>query len=444
MKIIKAIIVQVCTAAITLTAMSQENQGVRFENCLTWEQVIEKAKTEHKYIFVDCYASWCGPCKAMDKNVYPNDNVGELMNARFVSVKVQMDTSKSDGETVKRWYADAHKIMEEYKVNAYPTFLFFSSEGTLVHRGLGYQDPGGFIKMVNNAEDPRMQVYTLLHEYQQGKKDYATMPYLAASVNMLLKDKELANAIGNDYLQNYLYKQGDDEIYTKENLGLIGTYVQSTREKGFDIFLHNGRKIDEIVRPGYAQAVVDHVITGEFVTPNLHEKHLRTTPLIDDPDWAGIALSIRKKYEKATSDRIIVNAQLLFYMNKKDYPNLEKAFIHKQEKYGLDTAGMAYLFTNNMIWDVIFLHSSDKASIDKGIQWMKIICAAHPNSPTELDTYANLLYKAGRVNEALAVEQNAASIEDANAEKGKRTPDKTYAQTVVKMKNGEPTWNLPN
>ncbi len=36
---------------------------IHFENGLSWEQIKEKAKAEHKYIFVDCYATWCGPCK---------------------------------------------------------------------------------------------------------------------------------------------------------------------------------------------------------------------------------------------------------------------------------------------------------------------------------------------------------------------------------------------
>jgi thiol:disulfide interchange protein len=45
------------------------SKGIRFEHGLSWAQVKEKAKAENKYIFMDCYATWCGPCKAMDKNV---------------------------------------------------------------------------------------------------------------------------------------------------------------------------------------------------------------------------------------------------------------------------------------------------------------------------------------------------------------------------------------
>src|ERR1700744_5232469 len=70
--------------------------GIHFETGKTWDQVLAKAKSEKKYIFVDCYATWCGPCKMMDRDIYPKDSVGNYMNSRYVSVKVQMDKTTMD------------------------------------------------------------------------------------------------------------------------------------------------------------------------------------------------------------------------------------------------------------------------------------------------------------------------------------------------------------
>ena len=61
-------------------------QGIKFEEGLSWEQVKQKAKTENKFIFVDCYATWCAPCKMMDKYVYQNDTVGEFVKDKFIYV----------------------------------------------------------------------------------------------------------------------------------------------------------------------------------------------------------------------------------------------------------------------------------------------------------------------------------------------------------------------
>src|SRR5437016_7533889 len=78
-----------------ISQVNDDSKGVQFEKNLNWQQVLAKAKAENKYIFLDCFATWCGPCKLMDKNVYPNDTVGNYFNQNFISVKVQMDETKN-------------------------------------------------------------------------------------------------------------------------------------------------------------------------------------------------------------------------------------------------------------------------------------------------------------------------------------------------------------
>src|SRR4051812_34660552 len=68
-----------------------EGSGITWVDNLNWQQVLKKAKKEKKYIFVDCFTTWCGPCKKMDKVVYTNDSLGDFLNAKFISVKLQMD-----------------------------------------------------------------------------------------------------------------------------------------------------------------------------------------------------------------------------------------------------------------------------------------------------------------------------------------------------------------
>ena len=73
------------------TAMAQ---GIAFEpEGTTLEQASVKAKAEKKLIFMDAYTTWCGPCKMMAREVFPQAKVGEAMNPKFISVKIDMESA---------------------------------------------------------------------------------------------------------------------------------------------------------------------------------------------------------------------------------------------------------------------------------------------------------------------------------------------------------------
>jgi thiol:disulfide interchange protein len=70
--------------------------GVLFETG-TLGQALEKAasgkKNVPKLVFVDCYATWCGPCMYMTNTVFPMENIGAFFNINFVSIKIDYYTT---------------------------------------------------------------------------------------------------------------------------------------------------------------------------------------------------------------------------------------------------------------------------------------------------------------------------------------------------------------
>ena len=117
----------------TLTAILLCNimlfaQGINFQN-LTYKEALEKAKTENKLVFIDCYTTWCGPCQTMAKNIFPQEKVGDYFNPRFISVKYDMEK----GEGVE--------LAKQFGLQAYPTFLIINPDGTLRHRLVGDTKP---------------------------------------------------------------------------------------------------------------------------------------------------------------------------------------------------------------------------------------------------------------------------------------------------------------
>ena len=91
-----SIAVGFCVAAITpITA-----QGIRFETS-DFTQTLEKAKTENKLVFIDCYTTWCGPCKQLAKKVFPDKSAGDFFNEHYVSLKMDVER---EGKKVGRKY----------------------------------------------------------------------------------------------------------------------------------------------------------------------------------------------------------------------------------------------------------------------------------------------------------------------------------------------------
>ena len=107
-------------------------QGVKFESG-TWKEILTKAKTENKTIFVDVYTQWCGPCKHVSENVFPQEKLGEYYNSHFINFKI--DAESSAGK----------EFVKTYPVTGYPTFFFIDGNGKVIHKMVGAKDANGFI-----------------------------------------------------------------------------------------------------------------------------------------------------------------------------------------------------------------------------------------------------------------------------------------------------------
>lgn len=98
-----------------------------------WQSAKDEARNAGKNIFLDIYASWCGPCKMMEANVYTNPSVAGYFNKNFVNLKV-------DGET-----EFGLVLASKYKLSAYPSMYFINPEETVIYELVGYRDTSAFL-----------------------------------------------------------------------------------------------------------------------------------------------------------------------------------------------------------------------------------------------------------------------------------------------------------
>ena len=90
------------------------------------QEVMSKALKEKKVIFIDCFTTWCGPCKKMTAEVFTDSSVATYFNKQFVNLKLDME--KGEGP----------EMAAKYGVYEYPTLLFVNDKGEVLLRLIGY------------------------------------------------------------------------------------------------------------------------------------------------------------------------------------------------------------------------------------------------------------------------------------------------------------------
>lgn len=164
------------------------SQGINFEHG-TFDEALAKAKAENKMVFMDCFTTWCGPCKMLSKKIFPQKEVGDYFNANFVSIK--MDMEKGEGID----------LLKKYQVKAFPTLLFMDATGKVLHKMVGGSDSAGLIAEAKVAGDPSQRIGALEARYENGDRD---VKFISKYIQALQKayNKEKMTQVGQEFVAN--------------------------------------------------------------------------------------------------------------------------------------------------------------------------------------------------------------------------------------------------
>lgn len=306
--------------------------GVYFQD-LTFEQALEKAKKQRKRLFIDCYTSWCGPCKYMTNTVFKQENVGDFLNNNFICLKYDME--KGEGP----------ELMKKFGVHAFPTFVILNPDGTLRHKLVGGGEGEQFIERVKEGLDDNKALSSLIARYESGNRDKTFMLQYIKTLNSLYDEtaKDVVDELMNISTDEEKLSPDYSFIFLSGSLSPKGSetenYLLANREK-FNTALGK-EKVDSRLSEGlYSELLQVIAYKGEKTDAQRMEaigKEIKSLKLSNEKSLLALQ-NIAKAVKAGNIDRLLStcekelskiekNQYVIYYLNSafENATNIQKS-----------------------------------------------------------------------------------------------------------------------
>lgn len=348
-------------------------QSINFTD-KSWEETLAEAKATNQNIFVDAYTTWCAPCKKMEKYVFTKPNVSEFYNQNFINIQLDMEAEEGKAFAAK------------YEVKAFPTFLYFSPEGELLHRAAGYKEADAFVEIGQAALDPARRLGSLTKKYLEGDRspeflrDFAYASKAAADV----KYPQIAEA--------YLNTQNEWSSY--ENMKFIFDFTENTRSRHFNYMIENRELFEKEFGKGPVFNKVQSIVQDRLDLI-MNGKGADTKNELVEAD---------KLFQKVYKEEAVVKFaafRMTYFRTQGDRDGFAAAAVDYVENMRNITADELNSIARTFA-EVI----DDKAMLQKAVEWSKRAIEME-DLYTNHYTLAALYYKLGKKGKAKKVAKKA-------------------------------------
>ncbi|HKE01484.1 MAG TPA: thioredoxin domain-containing protein [Planctomycetota bacterium] len=127
-----ASLLALCCAPLLACGGPARSVGTPPFQALTIEEALKRAKAQNKVVFLDLYATWCGPCKMLDETTWKDAEVKRWLGEHAVAIKIDADKNRD--------------VAERFELHAFPTLVFTWHTGAEIGRMVGYRDPQSFLE----------------------------------------------------------------------------------------------------------------------------------------------------------------------------------------------------------------------------------------------------------------------------------------------------------
>ena len=273
-------------------------QSINFETG-TFKEILEKAKKENKIVFLDAYASWCGPCKLMEKNIFTLKSVSDYYNTHFINAHFDME--KGEGR----------EIAQKFGIRSYPTYLFLNGNGELVMKNYGYLGESDFLQIAKEASNPENTKFSLKERFEKGESDPDFL------INVMRQSIESDYDFAKKASERY-FKNKKAENFTKDDVGMLFYFIRSTDDANYKIYQNNKTQILKFI----PENIYSEFDTNIKISKILENSLDREKSIIKDDYFFANAIPLVGK-EEAT--KALNRMKINLYPATGNYPEYEKA-----------------------------------------------------------------------------------------------------------------------
>ncbi len=450
---------RILLVAFLLLPLLAFSQGVTFEQG-SWKDALALAKQSNKPVLLYIYFSDDFSNmeinrridESMNKYLFSLETVGDVCKTYFVCYR--MDASKKEGLA----------LAKKYGLDQRPTLLFVNADGRLLSTMQTVTLVDNFMEGTKNLLldlKSSKPMASWEAEFPKKKQDQAfLLEYITKRIDMGLPFSEAFDA----YLKlipanGPLFKQAAGLFQPNASRLMVTDYA-------YQYFLANKTAYFEALSGEFYQAFEWTIKHTVGVATLLEDENL-LKKAVDACQQIPMTLPDKKLPEEYYMDyyeqtnetdksvahrRLLVadilkmlDSEELLMKNNTTYQNLQKRLASEKDTVRIKT--IARLIKeqpdlersqlcsklNGLAWH-IFETSSNEAELKEALTWSEKTVQFKPTLSSYLDTNANILYKLGRKEEAIAMEKRAI------ANFGGSPSYTLYSDTLKKMEAGEKTW----
>lgn len=169
------------------------------------------AISENKFILIDFWATWCGPCVEMDKKMWGNEVINPVRD-KFIGLKIDIDRNR--------------QLAQKYGVTSIPNVIIIDPAENKLWSQVGFSSPAPYLSILEKLPENPISSELLTQEIK-GLSDDLTWNMLGTEYQTLgkntesLKFKHAFLNISDAYFKKVIKKGKNKEMIANSNVNLI-------------------------------------------------------------------------------------------------------------------------------------------------------------------------------------------------------------------------------